>query len=99
MPDPLWQVHRAQQVIPGILEVTDTPVLYGETFFCDLWAEALGIILLDPLPNWLTHLPQECLKRTVRAGRFNDGSIRRDHVAQARSKPQEVREIGNAPVP
>jgi len=74
MPDPFWQTRRmlSIQVPEHFIDDLEEPVLYGEALFCDLWAEALGIILLDPHPDWLPYIPHECLKRTVRAGHLED---------------------------
>jgi hypothetical protein len=53
-----WSTQRlaSWRVPPGL--AGQDPVLYGEPLFADVVADALGVALLQPTPDWLPALPK-----------------------------------------
>ncbi len=60
-----WKTERLNSYhLPDWLQVDDV-VIYGEGLFVSVVAERLGIALIEPSLNWLTHLPVNYLHRNV----------------------------------
>src|SRR4051794_26921686 len=61
-----WQVERfaSWRVPEGF--TADEVVLYGEPLFATVVADALGLTLQEPAPDWLARLSQNYRQREVR---------------------------------
>jgi hypothetical protein len=61
-----WEVVRLQGWRTEL--VTDVGAIYGETLWARAVASQVGRVLLEPPLDWLTRLPHERLRRSVRFG-------------------------------
>ncbi len=61
-----WRVERLENWRPPEQLRSEEIVLYGEPLFADIVAGPLGLALLEPPADWLTHLPWHYLQREVR---------------------------------
>lgn len=74
-----WGVTRATGWRPPVGAEVDEPVFNDEPLLASVWAEALGVALLEPTLDWLPGLPERHRKREVSFAT----------LAQARAEPRE----------
>ncbi len=61
-----WNVERLTSWrLPEYLKSVENPVLYVEALTAPMMAEELGLELVEPPEDWLTHLPWKYAKRTI----------------------------------
>jgi hypothetical protein len=96
-----WSVVRlSTRAVPGFVKGRDL-VFYGEPAFADVVATSRSIALLQPTPMWLTTVPEDLLRRTVRSGSFGQATrLSRPAFVKAASErkpfPSMVYETGVA---
>jgi hypothetical protein len=64
-----WRVERLPNWRPSDRLRDGDLVLYGEPLFADVVSGPLGLALIEPTADWLTHVAQEYLLRSVRFAR------------------------------
>ena len=64
-----WRVERVRGIdVPADLDPREPVAIYIEPLVAPALAEAVGVTLLEPANDWLAGLPDDLLRRTVRAG-------------------------------
>lgn len=61
-----WRVHRLHDRRPPARLADEDLVFYGESLLADTIGKALGLVLLEPSADTLSHLPAEHVRRDVR---------------------------------
>ncbi len=67
-----WDIERVLGYEAPVDLRAREPAIYGETIFADALSGPLGLVLLEPTPDWLPGLPARYLRRRVRRARLGE---------------------------